>query len=313
MTTPYITPGLLRNFPSGLDLTLIPYTGASDAVQADALLDLCNRATAEIVRCCHQELRATLNTDTCDAPSLQCGVNNQGIAEFRTLRFPVLQVLGGGSCPAVTFPRVYTAIPATAMAPKTGIPGQYGTIVPDAAAVGPNTILIAPGYVTWWRGRGGTSVQVQYLNGWPHCGLTVNALAGDPTIHVDDVTGWPGVTGTIFDGANTETVFVTSVAADFPTTGPTPVGPGMLTLQSALLYNHTIPTNDKTILVTSMPPDIQTAACYMAIEQILLEGTQAVTIPTLPGAETHEGGLSAASIHKLAEDKLGTYAVTTWG
>src|SRR5262249_14999571 len=137
--------------------------------------------------------------------------------------------------------------------------GIYGSVAPSNAVSGGQAILVAPGYITWRYGRNGFAVQVSYINGWPHAGITQAASAGDTILHVDDCTGWgitsyygvTGATGTIKDGNEQEVIHGNSTSAA--------AGPGTITLASPLTYPHETGT-----VVTALPSSVEQACIYFA-------------------------------------------------
>src|ERR1700733_12555045 len=99
---------------------------------------------------------------------------------------------------------------------------MYGSVAPVAAAEGGQSTLVGSQYVNMKYGRNGLAIQVQYVNGWPHCGITADAAEGAQAVQVDDCTGWAvtnpltgltGATGTVYDAGNQEVVQVTAVSA----------------------------------------------------------------------------------------------------
>ena len=209
--TPYISNAELIAFPSGISWASIVTRGtdaASQAARNQEIFNICDRASSEADVLCNQVLRATLNTEEDVGPDFRLTCPPDGVARFALQRFPVVALLGGQVSGAQTFPPAWQTVPASAMRIEGSLLGQAGSSAPDPAAAGPTAALIAPGYVTWAQGRRGFRFQIQYINGWPHCGLLTAAVAGDTLVQVDDITGWVGVAGRIYDGAQTEPLTV---------------------------------------------------------------------------------------------------------
>lgn len=310
MTSPYITPQMIANAPTGVPWSLIPTPGAAALAQYAEQQNLCWRTSDDIDGICGQPLRATLDTEEETGPDFRLTVENStGIAHMLASRWPVLQVIGGQVSPAAAFPPSWSTIPAGKIRPHTQIIGSYGTTSPGTGAGGPAEFDIAPGYVSWCAGRNGIRLQVIYLNGWPHAGLTSTAQAGAQQLQVDDVTGFVGAAPRIYDGAQTEQVTVVSVTAPAAVTvlGVTvPVGPGTLNLAAPLAYTHTVTPLQTQTLVSALPADVQLAGIYMCAVQALEAGIEGVVISDIRGTEQSSGGGS----HDLkieAELILGRY------
>lgn len=294
MTSPYITPAIIANAPTGVPWSIIPQQGAGALAAYAEQTNMCWRASAEIDRLCNQPLRATLDTEEETGPDFRLTVENStGIAHMLASRWPILQIIGGQVSPAAAFPPSWTPIPATMIRPHTQLIGTYGTTSPGPGAGGPAEFDIAPGYVTGWGGRNGCRLQIAYLNGWPHAGLTATAAAGAQQLLVDDVSAFVGAAPFIYDGANTEQVTATSVTATTPATTmgvQVPVGPGTVNLAAPLAYTHTVTPGEVQILVSSMPADIQWAGIMLCAEQALEAGIEGLVISDVRGDAQSSGG-----------------------
>lgn len=284
--TPYITPGLLLNAPTGVSWGLIPQPKADSKAQLAELTNICWRANSIVDTYCNQVLRATVDDETLSGPgarrvSVQQDTGN-GVLVMR--RWPVTQVLAIQTSLNRAFPRAWTPVPA----------GQYdiehpliNTLTDTASATGPDggaSILVAPGYITWRYGRSGLRILVSYVNGWPHTSLTAAAASGDSVLHVDDVTGFAGATAFAYDGAFTEPVAVLSVAATTPLVlpngaGTAQTGPGTVMLASPLAYPH-----DAGVMVSSLPANVIWAAALAAASQALSAGFMSISVQNLSGS-----------------------------
>jgi hypothetical protein len=242
-------------------------------------------------------LRSTADTEYLTGPGQpRCNVDRDtgnGVLIMR--RWPVTSVLAIQTSPARSFPRVWTPVPA----------GQWDIRHPliysgdSASATAPDggwTIDVAPGYVSWHQcGRGGQRVQVCYENGWPHTSLTAASTGAAATLTVDDVTGWAGASGFVYDGANTEQMSVSSVSAATPLVlpngaGTAQAGPGTVTLTSPLTFAHAAG-----MVVSALPAVVVEAAVYAAAVQALEGGIDAITIQSISG-EHSSSGMSAESL-----------------
>lgn len=218
-------------------------------------------------------------------PDYRMTVDNSGVARVMLSRWPVTAVLGGQVSPRATIPRSWTTVPVTAMALEDPPMTYLSPVVEGAAGAGGVAVLVAPGYVSWASGRNGYVIELAYLNGWPHAGVTGAVTAGATTVDVDDVTGMAGATCTFYDGSATETVTVSSAAATSPVTlpmgGTAQAGPGTLTLASGTAYAHEAGT-----VVSALPGDIQWAVILHAASQVLTMGATSVAVPDISGGLT---------------------------
>jgi hypothetical protein len=150
-------------------------------------------------------------------------------------------------------------------------------------------------------------VLVSYVNGWPHTSLTAAAAAGARTLSVDDVTGFAGATAFSYDGAMTETVSVTAVAATSPLPLPNGVGaaqtgPGTITLASPLTHAHAVGT-----VVSALPANVIWAAALAAAAQVLEGGYTSISVQNISGSLT-EGGNGVGDVQTEYEWLLEPFA-----
>lgn len=305
MPTPYVTPEILRDAPTGMPWSTIPISRATTAAQAAEQANICWRATARVDGWCNQPLRCTLNAEQQSGPDYRITVDGSGVGRMITSRWPVLSVLGGRVAPRASFPRQWNVIPAAMIEPETPPIGNYGTIVEGASGAGDQAVLIAPSYVSWAAGRNGFVVEVEYLNGWPHAGLTEAAVPGDQTLAVDDVTGFTGAAAMVYDGGATESIIALSVTAVNPATLPSgavvPVGPGTLQLATPLLAAHAAG-----VAVSSLPADVGQATILFAAAQVLDAGITSITIQSVNGGKQYGQG-DRDALAKEAQEILTPY------
>lgn len=308
--TPYVVPGdALTGWPVGVDYDTIPMgstvvTGQKTA----ALYNMCQSATTQVDSYCNQPLRATLATETQSGPDYYLTVQvGSGLGRMVLQRWPVTQIIGVQVAAAGGFPRQWTTVPAGYWDIERPVQGLYGTNAPSAAGEGGQAILIAPGYLNWCNGRNGLRMQVQYMHGWPHAGLTTQGTAGTSALAVDDCTGWApagstsaansttGAIGVIYDGASQETITCTAASAT--------AGPGTLTLASPTTYAH-----NAGVMVSALPADVIWSSALFTGADALTRGATTTTVRSLPG---HAGGASGADELRIdAELKLRPYRVT---
>jgi len=277
---------------------------------------ICQQATSFADQIVNQPLRSVETTEELEGPNYRVTVQwSSGNGRFIAARWPVTQVLTMQVSPNSTWPRSWTALPAGSFEPEFPVDGLYGASVPSAGAGG-QSILFAPGYVTWgtggaagWpgaqvTGRLGFRVSATYISGWPHTSLTSAPLAGALTIPVDDCTGWiltgtsgapVGAAGAIYDalGGGQEPVVCTGASASS--------GPGTLTLASPLQYGHA-----QGIVVSAMPQTVMWATALLAGKAALARGATATTTQTT-------GGRQQSGMHPLeaeARQLLSTFRRT---
>lgn len=282
---------MLINAPTGVPWSIIPFPKATSAQQLAEQTNVCFRATSIVDGYVNQVLRCTINNENISGPgNFRVNIQN-GTGNVRMLlrRWPVTQILAVQVTNNATFPRQFRTVPAGFFDIEHPVLGVFTNTAPTSSADGGQSILIAPGFADWSQGRDGFRFLVSYLNGWPHCGLTTAISAGSTTIPVDDVTGWTGAFGTLYDGAQTETFTVTSVAATTPLTLPNNVGtaqtgPGTLTLSAPLLNAHPVGA-----VATTLPGSIIWATTLAATAQALEAGISSVSIQNIPGSLTTGG------------------------
>lgn len=288
--TPYITPQMLTNAPTGISWTIIPFPKSSSQEQLEEQTNICWRATGIVDAYCNQVLRATVDTERLSGPDFRVTVQQAtGNARIILQRWPVTEILAVQTAANAVFPRQWTAVPSGYYDIEYPIVGLYGSSAPSAAGEGGQSIVVAPGYLDWGLGRRGYLASVSYVNGWPHTALTANASTNATTISVDDVTGFAGASAFVYDGASTETITVTSVTATTPLTlpnggGTAQAGPGTLTLSTPLTAAHS-----RGVVVSSLPQDILWATVLAAATQALESGITAVSIQNIPGSQTVGG------------------------
>lgn len=290
--TPYVTPDILVNAPTGISWqTIPPGRNVTDAQRAAEQLNICMRATAEADTICNQVLRATLDTEYQSGPNYRV-TYQQATGNTRIIlqRWPILSIQSV-QVSANTFPRQWTTVPTGYYDVEHPVIGLYGTSAASGAGEGGQSILVSTPYGGWFLGRDGFLFKVQYTNGWPHSSLTQAANIGDTVLHVDDTTGWAttseatgvtGVTGVIYDAGAQEVAQATATS--------TTSGPGTVTLASPLTYPHLADT-----LFTSLPGSIMWAVTELAAAQALTRGATATTVQQIPG-----GGGSTGGVMKVA-------------
>jgi hypothetical protein len=298
--TPYITPAMLTAAPTGISWSTIPERNATPQQQLAEQLNICARATAMVDGYCNQPLRATIDVESLQGPGeFRCQNYPTGVTRLLLSRGPVVAVISGRVSSAAAFPPSWSDIPANQFRPEKPLLGVYGTTAPGTSGGGGQSVLLAPGWVTWLLGRSGCWVEATYLNGWPHASLTAAATAGANTIAVDDITGWVGAVGNLYDGGQQESVAVTAVT---PTVSGAISGPGSLTLATTLSYSHS-----DGVLVSALPQSVQQSAIYFGIAQALTRGATATAVQSLSGSSAGSGPGTSAQYTAAAQALIHTY------
>lgn len=296
IATPYVTPDIIHNAPTGISWSIIPFPKATTADQLAEQQNICWRATTIVDGFCNQALRATIDNEQRSGPGdFRINIDQAtGNTRWILSRWPVTEILAIQISSNAAIPRQWQQVPPSRADIENPVIGVYGSDVPSGSGgAGGQSIIIAPGFSGWALGRNGFRYACSYINGWPHSGLMQDALVGATTITVDDVTGFAGASAFIYDGSSTEVISVLSVTADnlltLPNGGGTvPAGPGTLTLKTPLLFDHN-GGNPATVLVTSLPSDVIWAATLAATTQALDAGITSVSIQNLPGSQTVGG------------------------
>jgi hypothetical protein len=305
---------MLIQAPLGVDFFSIPAAnpvmGVVPQGNTAELSNICARSTDLVDLCCKQPLRATIDTLPLYGPGGRVGVpRNRGNQPVTLImeRWPVLEVLSVQYAPNC-LPYVWNTVPSGLAVPAKPPSGLYGSSTPPAAGEGSQAVKLAAGYVDWRYGPGGFAVLTEYVNGWPHSGITSTATADATELEVDDCTGWvitatfpgaaTGATGTAYDAAAQEIIQVTAASATS--------GPGTLTLASPLRYQH-----EAGVCVSSLPQAVSWAAMLFACEIAMERGATAMTMMEIPGREVARSAgvdTSYGSPAMWAEKILAPYA-----
>lgn len=288
--SPYVTPQMLITAPTGISWnTIPPGRDVTPAERQAELSNICGRATAQADGFLNQIIRATTDTEVYRGPG-DYRVNIQqytGVTRVILQRWPILGINQVKVAPNAIFPRQWVTLPTGFYETEYAASGIFESVVPTSSGDGGQAILIAPGYVNWCLGRQGYAISVQYVNGWPHAGLTASVTAGDTMLQVDDCTGWTipqaesglvGATATIYDGNNQEVVQVTGSSVTS--------GAGTLTLASGTRFAHDYQTG---IVVSTIPRDIQWAIILFCVAEALTRGATSTTIHDVPGSQQSAG------------------------
>lgn len=308
--SPYVSPTTLGQAPTGISWSnIVPGRDASEGQKIAEMANICARSTGMVDSACNQPLRATVDSVVLYGPggpgARVWAPPNGGIepAVLILKRWPILQV-NSIQVAQNTFPVVWSAVPSGNWSVQNPVSGLYGSVAPTAAAEGGQGVLVSSQYVNWWFGRNGYAIEVQYLNGWPHCGLTAAVASGASTITVDDCTAWAitspltgytGATGTVYDAGQQEVVQVTTASATS--------GPGTLTLAAPLQSSHAAGT-----IVSTLPPNVGWAAIMFCISQALARGATSTTVHQVPGGPSGSGPMGPKEWAACAKAALSDYS-----
>lgn len=144
-------------------------------------------------------------------------------------------------------------------------------------------------------------VTYTYISGWPNTFLASPVAASAEEIYLNDPTGWqPGMQGTLWDGMNDETFFV---SLDYI------AGTSLLTLQSPLTFKHGENCN-----VSTLPPGVKEACIHFVAARIKSRGQGGLSI-----SSTGEiGGAADDKVVGSSDDEMHGYDLLdefkqTWG
>lgn len=298
---------MINNAPTGISWSIIPFPKANDDQQLAEQLNMCWRATGVVDAYTNQILRSTIDNEVQSGPDFRITIENgTGNGRFILQRWPVTEILAIQTAPNAIFPRQWKQVPTGYFDIEHPILGVYGSSSPSAAGEGGQSILIAPGYVSWALGRNGYRVAASYVNGWPHAGLLNTADSGSMTLDVDDVTGFTGASSFVYDGSQTEVIKVLSITANNPLVlpnggGTALAGPGTVTLQTGTQFRH-----NAGVVVSSLPQDILWATILAAAAQALEAGITSISIQNIPGSMT-TGGHGTSDLKTEYETLLEPY------
>lgn len=295
MATPYVTPAILVNAPTGISWSTIPTFGADPDAQLAEQTNMCWRATHWIDSYCNQPLRSTIDTEEFLGPNYRMTVDNNGLVRVLVSRWPVTSIISAQYAPATAAGPTWSPIPLDAMYIEEPVDTTGGISIESAA--GSAAIDIVPGYISWWSGRRGMRLQLTYVNGWSHAGIIGATELGATELEVDDCTGMLIAADSsrgmwIYDGNLTEYVTVTAASAIS--------GPGTITLAAGTTFAHNGSVSQP-IVISALPASVQQAAILHCSMQAIVRGATATTVQNQPGSTTNSG---AAGASMLADVKL---------
>lgn len=299
-SAPYISPSMLVQSAVGIAWSTFPSREATDAQKYAAQLNLCARATQMVDLRLNYPLRATVATEQLVGPgTFQVQLRPDNTVWLLCSRAPITSVVGGRVSASSAFPPSWQTVAANQFRIDNPPAGLSGSTAPGAAGDGGQSIIMAPGWVTWWAGRGSVLVEPTYTHGWPHASLTAAAAEGATSLAVDDITMWTGAAGVLYDTFQ-EMVTVTAVTPDVTDAIS---GPGTLTLASALTGPHAVGT-----LLSTLPANAQQATVYLALSLALTRGATSTSTQTISGSTTGGGAQGSVDYVKMAYEMIDAFS-----
>jgi hypothetical protein len=305
--SPYVTPQMLISAPLGISWnTIPPGSGVTPVQRLAEQANICGRATSEADGHINQIIRATTDTEIYHGPG-DYRVNVQQYSQTTRIilqRWPIIAINSVKVAANAVFPRQWITMPTGYYEPEYPASGIFGSAQPTGSGDGGQAVILAPGYVDWSLGRQGYVIQVQYVNGWPHAGLTASCPAGATTLQVDDCTGWTvpqaetgliGATATIYDGGQQEVIQVTGSSVTS--------GPGTLTLSGGTTFAH---DSNVGIVISTVPRDIQWAVMLLASAEALARGATSTTVQEVSG-KAQNSSMRADTLRHDAHRILSTF------
>ena len=252
---PYITADEFTTAPTGLQLNNL-FPGGSQLEQVQALQEQILRASSWMDIQCHQVLAATTDTELSQARQ-----RNGALTVFPRC-FPLRSVtaVSTGSDPSQL----------TAMTDLSSVVLQNRSFTVWESVISTVTTVGPLQFGGWGLGR--PWVLYSYVNGYPVTTLSAACTSGASSIDVTSALGvLPGMTLTLSDIPNTETVIVSSVSGTTVT-----------------LSGTTASAHAAGVAVSAMPAALKQAAILATMGFIQERGTGALVMASIGGAPTHQ-------------------------
>lgn len=259
MTQRLITALELQESPTGFSWSDISELGTTNAIEAIEQANVIDRASGIVRGYLDQDPTATIDTETArlGSGSVKAWVDNGGWLWFKTDRFPILSLtsLKWATVPAGTGGLTYNALTAA----NVLIYGEDFRL---------NRLIDYSQDWTWLRNTPGL-IQAVYVNGWPNMALqaTIGSI-GSQQATVDTTTGLTTTAGaignqlTVYDGANTEVITVTSVddATHF---------------HAVFANTHTVSATNP-VGISALPSDLKQGAIWTCLAIARVRGEDAI-------------------------------------
>lgn len=282
---PYLSPSQYAFAPTAIDVASLGPKGATTQQNLQVLADTIRRASGWADNYCFGADPAAKGASLAASLSVESALVRVrgGVIRLVCDYKPILEVVGVdvGNDPAsassigpslaqlITFGRRTITVPFT--------PALFVGRVNDQG----------PGYTPAPAGSGRLYATWSYVNGYPHTTLAAPVTAGATTCQVTATDGagglwgvypasgaFPGTGLTIWDGANTETIYVQTVTPGANTT----------TLTTTAFANaHTPPPAPDFLPVSALPADVNQALVSLTTCLIKTRGARALVLPQAPG------------------------------
>lgn len=283
---PYISVSEYRYAPTAMStLALIPNGSAAEQLQA--LSDTIRRASRWADTICFGADPAAKGVSLAASLSVESMWTTVKLGELRLIcdYKPILELVGCdvGQGPTNTSTIGTMASSArfgrrTIYIPYYGVPFRSGDTTPPAA---PSAYSFGRLYAVW-----------SYVNGYPHTQLVDSVTKGATSCVVSSTDGngglwgvypasgaFPGSELTVYDGTNTETVYVQSITTGTTTTTLT---------TSAFANAHTVPAAPDFLPVSAVPPDVHQAVISLTTMLIKTRGARAFQMPSVGQAPSRQ-------------------------
>ena len=291
---PYISTSEYLYAPTAMSIgTLIP--GKTNADQIQALADTIRRASAWADTLCFGADPASKGASLAASLSVESSYTTVKLGELRLMcdYKPILELVG---CDVGNDPSSVSSIGSissmvrfgrrTIYVPFTGYPYRAGDTTPANLPARSSYGRI---YAVW-----------SYVNGYPHTTLAADITQGATSCVVRATDGNGGLWGvypasgsfsgsalTVYDGKNTETVYVTAVTA----------GSSTATLTTTAFANaHTVPSSPDFLPVSAIPADVHQAVISLTTMLIKTRGARALTLPQTIGGKADRQSLGQAGV-----------------
>lgn len=250
---PYITATEFTNAPTGIQV------GNLVAGELPALI---LRASSWMDLECHQVLAATTDTEMCAVR-----IARDGSFAIYPRCFPIRAVTAVSTG---TLPSNMTALTTLA---NTAVQNRRFTVYQSGfnAVTQAGPIQFGPS----WSSEGSLWCQYTYVNGYPVTTLASSCLANASSLSVVNGIGIvPGMTLTLTDDPNTETVIVAPTYSFGSTTVP--------------LVADTVSAHAAGVATSAMPPGLKQIAILATAGFITERGTDALVMMSLEGGPTRQ-------------------------
>lgn len=277
---PYLTVAEYKQAPTSVDVDDF-VGGGSMALNDVELGNVLARASSWIDAHCGQVLAATLDTET-----MRGRVSRDGFLRIHPRYWPIVsvdEVMFGSN------PQMMQSLDVT-----TCWIEQMSVVFPLVAGNSAFFGQIQFNYI--YQPLAEQFISITYVNGYANSLTTTTNTVGDVLLPVSDLVGFvPGQKFTIFDGASTEIVTVSSTFV--PSTGP-----GDVELAAPLLYAH-----DAGVSASALPPAVKQACIYMTNVILKSRGNSAIAMTPLTPNQVIGNNPNVSSDYSAAVDLLKPY------